>query len=71
MSNPQPQILFDLVRSNNGLVKQRILGVDQTWSRVWFVRARSGHDIILVTHEKLVEFGGYQELDIVSVVETN
>jgi len=39
------------------LVEQRILGIDQAWGTAWFVRAKSGCDIILVTCEKLVELG--------------
>ena len=58
LSKLQPQIFFDLFRASNGLVGQRILGVDQAWVRALFVRYRNGHDIILVTCEKLVKLGG-------------
>ena len=51
--------MSDLVRASNDLVEQRILGVDQTWDRVWFVRVRSGCGIIRVTCEKLVKLGGF------------
>lgn len=47
-----------MLGASSGLIEQKILGVDQTWGRVWFVKAISGCIIILVSLEKLVKLGG-------------